>query len=302
MSVKDQLAARFGGNVMESMGAGRGAASGFGMPAPAVPRETARYAGCVRAKAALLIETGRIAPDPNQPRKEFDEESLDQLAGSLRERGQLQPIRVRWDEQMERWVIIAGERRWRAAVRAGIPQLAAVEASGPMTEDEILEDQLIENCLREDLRPIEQARAYKALMATRGLSIRQLGERLRIGHGTIAKAVALLNLPGEIQEAVDSGAIAAGTAYQLSKVEDPAEQAELAKEAAEGRLRRDEVEDRTRRPREGRGGRPRPWTFATERGKVSVSSLAEDFSEADLVELLRAALAECRKKGRERAA
>jgi ParB family chromosome partitioning protein len=301
MSVKDKLAARFGGNVMESMGAG-GAPAGFGMPAPAVPRETAKFVGCVRAKLAILIETGRIVPDPNQPRKEFDEESLEQLAGSLKERGQLQPIRVRWDDQMERWVIIAGERRWRAAVRAGIPQIAAVEASGPMTEDEILEDQLIENCLREDLRPIEQARAYKALMATRGLSVRQLGERLRIGHGTIAKAVALLNLPGDIQEAVDSGAIAAGTAYQLTKVGDAVEQAELAKEAAAGRLKRDEVEDRTRRPREGREGKGRPWTFATARGKVSVAALAEDFSEADLIELLRAALAECRKKSRSNAA
>jgi ParB family chromosome partitioning protein len=90
----------------------------------------------------------------------------------------------------------------------------------------------------EDLRPIEQARSFKALMATRGLSTRQLAERLRLGQATLAKALALLNLPGEIQEAVDSGEIAAGTAYQLTKVEDPAEQAELAREAASGHLRR----------------------------------------------------------------
>jgi ParB family chromosome partitioning protein len=285
-------------------GAGRGGwgAGGFVMPGPAIPRESAKFQGCTRAKAALLIDTGRIVPDPNQPRKEFDADALERLAGSLKERGQLQPIRVRWDDQMERWVIIAGERRWRAAVQAGLPQLAAVEATGPLSGDEILEDQLVENCLREDLRPIEQARSFKALMATRGLSTRQLAERLRLGQATIAKALALLNLPGEIQEAVDSGEIAAGTAYQLTKVEDPTEQAELAKEAAAGRLKRDEIEERTRRPREGRGGKPKPWTFATDRGKVTVAALAEDVTDEELTELLRVALAERRKKGRNRAA
>jgi ParB family chromosome partitioning protein len=254
MSVKDKLASRFGGNVLESMGAGTNGAGGFTLPTAAIPRESAKFQGCVRAKAALLIDTARIVPDPNQPRKEFDPESLERLAGSLKERGQLQPIRVRWDDQMQRWIIIAGERRWRAAVQAGLPQLAAVEATGPLTEDEILEDQLVENCLREDLRPIEQARAYKLLMSSRGLSTRQLADRLRIGQATIAKALALLNLPGEIQEAVDSGEIAPGTAYQLTKVADPTEQAELAREAAAGRLKRDEIEDRTRRAQtKGRG-------------------------------------------------
>src|SRR5262249_51747064 len=160
----------FGGNVMESMGAGR--AGGFALPAAPIPGESAKFRGCTRVKSALLIETGRVVPDPNQPRKEFDDASLGRLADSLKERGQLQPIRARWDAAMDRWVIIAGERRWRAAVRAGLSTITAIEATGPMTEDEILEEQLVENCLREDLRPIEQARAYKALIASRGLSQR----------------------------------------------------------------------------------------------------------------------------------
>ena len=107
-------------------------------------------------QVVLSIQVDRLVPDPNQPRKEFEPEVLVQLAESLKERGQLQPIRVRWDAAMERWVIIAGERRWRASVQAGLPTITAVEASKPLTEDEILEEQLIENCVREDLRPISK--------------------------------------------------------------------------------------------------------------------------------------------------
>ena len=107
--------------------------------------------------------------------------------------------------------------------------------------------------MREDLKPIEQAKAYKSLMASRGLSTRQLAERLQIGAASVAKALALLTLPCDVQEAVEAGQIAPGTAYELSKVEDPTEQADLAKEAATGRLKRDELKERTSTPRKSRG-------------------------------------------------
>ena len=83
--------------------------------------------------------------------------------------------------------------------------VTAVEATGPLTDDEILEEQLIENCLREDLKPIEQAKAYQVLLTSRGLSQRQLAERLRISQATIARSVAMLNLPDEIQASVECG-------------------------------------------------------------------------------------------------
>jgi ParB family chromosome partitioning protein len=155
-----------------------------------------------------------LTADPNQPRKFFDPELLERLAASLKERGQPQPVRVRWDETMQRWILIAGERRLRAAALAGMPRLAAVEASPDQTlsEDEIREEQLVENCVREDLRPIEQAHAYEALMKARGLSQRQLAEGLHIGQATIAKALALSGLAPAIQEAVDAGTIAPATA------------------------------------------------------------------------------------------
>ncbi|MBV8607738.1 MAG: ParB/RepB/Spo0J family partition protein, partial [Singulisphaera sp.] len=164
-----------------------------------------------------------------------------------------QPIRVRWDDTASRYVVVVGERRWRAAQLAGLESLACVVVAGEPTAEDLLEDQLVENALREDLKPIEQAKAYKSLMASRGLSTRQLAERLQIGAASVAKAIALLTLPCDVQEAVEAGQIAPGTAYELSKVEDPTEQADLAKEAAAGRLKRDELKERTSTPRKSRG-------------------------------------------------
>jgi ParB family chromosome partitioning protein len=216
-----------------------------------------------RLDAACVIRLDRIIPDPAQPRTEFDEEALGRLAESLKARGQLQPIRVRWDDAADRYVVVVGERRYRAAKLAGLETLACVVVTGSASPEDLLEDQLVENALREDLRPIEQARAYRALLSARGLSQRQLAERLQIGHASIARALALLDLPAPIQEAVERGDIAPNTGYELSKVDDPTEQASLARDAAEGRLKRDELKGRTRAPRElarakGRGAKARP--------------------------------------------
>ena len=220
----------------------------------AAPSSLARRSeGWKRLEAAAVIRLDRIIADPNQPRTEFDPESLGRLANSLRERGQLQPIRVRWDDAANRYVVVVGERRWRAARLAGLESLACVVVAGEPTAEDLLEDQLVENALREDLKPIEQARAYKSLMKSRSLSTRQLADRLQIGAATVAKALALLTLPGDMQEAVEAGRIAPGTAYELSKVDDPGEQAALAREAATGRLKRDEIQERTSTPRKGRG-------------------------------------------------
>ena len=206
-----------------------------------------------RLDAACVIRVDRIAADPNQPRTEFDPDALARLAESLKARGQLQPIRVRWDDAASAYVVVVGERRWKAARIAGLETLACVVVTGAATPEDLLEDQLIENCLREDLRPIEEARAFKALLESRGLSQRQLAERLQVGQGTISKALALLALPAEIQRSVDSGEIGPDAAYQLSKVSDPAEQAELARDAAKGELKRDEIRDKASPGRKGRG-------------------------------------------------
>jgi hypothetical protein len=106
-----------------------------------------QFQGRVQLRDACLIRLDRIEADPNQPRAEFDAESLDRLAASLKQRGQLQPIRVRWDDVNSRYIVIVGERRWRAAKLAGLESLACVVVPGNASPEEILEDQLVENCL-----------------------------------------------------------------------------------------------------------------------------------------------------------
>lgn len=256
-----------------------------------------------RLDAASMIRLERIGPDPKQPRKEFDEESLARLADSMKSRGQLQPIRVRWDDAADRYLVVVGERRYRAALLAGMDSIACVVVSGNPTPEDLLEDQLVENALREDLKPIEQARAYQALLAARSLSQRQLAERLQIGHASIARALALLELPSTIQEEVDEGKIAPNTAYELTKVEDPALQATLARDAAEGRLKRDQVQELTRTPRKGKaeprtkaGRRVTSRVLKTSAGRVTVELRKGEGLEAILaateeaVEQLRAEL------------
>lgn len=242
MKASEKLRAAAGANIAESMGRPAPVAS----PAVSAPHFTRtdgqeRYSGLNRVKGAFQVPVGRIAPDPNQPRKEFDGASLGELAESLRTRGLLQPIRVRWSADADQWVIIAGERRWRAAVLAGLATVAAVESPPGRTDDEVLEDQLVENCVREDLKPVEQARAFKALIDARGWSADRLAKALNLNESSVIRALHLLDLPGAVQDRVDSGQIAPSVAYEVSKLDDPAAQAELAERVVAEGLNRAEV-------------------------------------------------------------
>ena len=154
MKTGDSLRSKFGGNMRESVGTRPPVLS-----APDHGRESApsNRRDAPSLKHALLIPVDRIVPDPEQPRREFDQESLADLAESLKSRGQLQPVRVFWNESGGCWVLITGERRWRAAKLAGIGTLQAVEVEGTPDPGETLEDQLVENCIRTGLLPIEQA-------------------------------------------------------------------------------------------------------------------------------------------------
>ena len=266
-----------------------------GIPAPA-GAEAERLKGVSSLKRAFLIPVDRIVSDPEQPRREFDPEGLRELAESLKTRGQLQPVRVRWDEPSGNWVLISGERRWRAAALAGLPSLQAVEAKGTLTPDEILEDQLVENCLREDLKPIEQARAFKALMDVRGWSHRQLAEQLHIAPSAVSQALALLRLPDAVQESVEVGNLAPSAAYELSKVNDPEDQARLAAQVVADGLSRAETAEVVRRASgrtitgkgkgAGKGRKAKPHVFRTKAGtRVTVESRKILDNESILAEL-----------------
>jgi ParB family chromosome partitioning protein len=264
MSKLERLLGDVGANIDASMGAGREARPLHGAtPAPGVSAN-ARMQGVTRSKDAAEIPVNRITPDPDQPREEFDPESLARLAESLKTQGQLQPIRVRWMEGQGSYMIVMGERRWRAAKMAGLATMSCVIMDAPVEPGELLALQMIENCVREDLRPVEQAKAYKQLIATRGWSARQLASELAVNPATITRALALLDLPEGVQEQVERGALAPHTAYEVSKLETAEEQAMVATAAVDKGLTRGEVDElvkavRARRP--APSARPEPITM-----------------------------------------
>jgi ParB family chromosome partitioning protein len=147
---------------------------------------------------------------------------------SLKAHGQIQPISVRWSEDMGRYLIVTGERRWRASILAGRPTIAAVIIEGERSESQVLEMQLVENRLREDLQPIEQARAFRTLMDRNDWTAARLAEALQLTGASVTRALALLDLPYTVQDAVASGQLAPSVAYEVSKLDDPDAQAEVA--------------------------------------------------------------------------
>jgi ParB family chromosome partitioning protein len=213
----------------------------------------------VRSKDVALIELDRIVRDPAQPREEFDPESLERLAESLKARGQLQPIRVRWDEGQGAYVIVCGERRWRAARLAGMASVSCVLVDGPLDASQLLAIQLVENALRDDLRPIEQARAYRQLMDRNGWSTRQVARELSVAQPQVVRALSLLNLPGEVQDQVEQGTLAPATAYEIGKLDDPDAQRAMAGQVVAAKLTRQEAVEAVRRRKAGQpADRPAP--------------------------------------------
>lgn len=239
MAKDTDFRSRFGANLAESMGANRVSGAGGAIPS----EKPDRLDGTERLRAAAMIDVNRILPDPDQPRKEFDEDAIGRLAASLNEHGQIQPVAVRWSEDMGRYLIVSGERRWRASMVAGRKTIAAVIVEGERSDSKILEMQLVENCLREDLQPVEQARAFRTLMDRNGWSALRLGQTLHMSESTIIKSLALLTLPLAVQERVEAGELAPSVAYEVSRLDDPAQQAEVAaRVVTEGLSRAETVE------------------------------------------------------------
>ena len=176
----------------------------------------------------LEVDIEKIIPNPNQPRKNFDQEALNELAASIKVHGIVQPI-VLNKQSDGKYLIIAGERRWRAAKICGLATVPAVIKN--YTEKQIKEISIIENLQREDLNPIEAARAIKQLMDEYGLTQEVVSERIGKSRSNIANTLRLLTLYPEVLKMVETGQLSAGHARCLVVLEDPKLQIKLAQTA-----------------------------------------------------------------------
>lgn len=176
-----------------------------------------------------LVAVDRITVNPDQPRSRFDDDSLEELAASMKEVGVLQPIVVTGGE--DGYVLVAGERRWRAAKRAGLTEIPAVvrESTGHPT----LVEALIENVQRQDLTPLEEAHAYQQLLENYGMTQEQVASRVGKSRPAISNTLRLLQLPKEVQDMVDAGDLSAGHARALVGLEDAAYATHLAGRAVD---------------------------------------------------------------------
>ena len=166
------------------------------------------------------IELEKIKPNPNQPRKKFDPDALMDLRDSILEQGLIQPILVE-EIADDNYIIIAGERRYRASKMAGLKTIPAIVRS--FTDLQRMEVSLIENIQREDLNPVEEAKAYSYLLTQSGISQDELAKKVGKGRSTITNSLRLLNLSAKMLDALENGEFSSGHARALLSVENPAD-------------------------------------------------------------------------------
>jgi ParB family chromosome partitioning protein len=217
-----------------------------------------------------LIPIDRIHPNPSQPRQSIAEDAIAELAGSIRQYGVIQPVLVRTvDEGFE---LIAGERRWRAARRAGLEQIPAIVRES--TGAESFELALIENLQRQDLSPLEEAGAYRRLMEEFGLTQDQLAGRVGKSRAMVANLVRLLGLPDEIKQHVDSGALTMGHARAILAAPTATRQIALGREAVRRGLSVRDIERLAAASQ--RAQRSHPASSSASAGDVHIKSLEDD--------------------------
>lgn len=185
-----------------------------------------------------VVDINMVEPNREQPRKNFDEDALLELAESIKQFGLLQPILVQ--DRKTYYEIIAGERRWRAAKLAGLKKVPVIIRN--LTEQEIVEISLIENIQREDLNPIEEALAYKKLLTEFNLKQDEVADRVSKSRTAVTNSMRLLKLCDEVQQMVISDMISTGHARAILSVEDPEEQYTLAQKIFDDKMSVRDVE------------------------------------------------------------
>ncbi len=226
------------------MAASRGLGKGLDALIPVGINEKKAKAGNIneenaeRKEGEKLVNITKVEPNREQPRKNFDEDALDELAESIKQFGLLQPILVQ--DKSTYYEIIAGERRWRAAKKAGLKEIPVIIKN--LTEQEIVEISLIENIQREDLNPIEEAQAYKRLLTEFNLKQDEVAERVSKSRTAVTNSMRLLKLCDDVQKMVIDNMISTGHARALISIEDEKQQYEIAKKIYEEKLNVRDVE------------------------------------------------------------
>ncbi len=185
-----------------------------------------------------VVDINKVEPNRDQPRKNFDEDALEELADSIRQVGLIQPIVVQ--DRKGYYEIIAGERRWRACKKAGLKEIPVIIRN--FTEQEIVEISIIENIQREDLNPIEEAMAYKRLLEEFNLKQDEVAEKVSKNRTTITNSLRLLKLTDDVQQMIVDGKLSTGHARAIISIEDPAKQLEIAEKIFDEKMSVREVE------------------------------------------------------------
>jgi ParB family transcriptional regulator, chromosome partitioning protein len=219
-----------------------------------------RHGGLGRGLSALLqapsaslkeVPLEEIAPNHRQPRTEFDDEALDGLAASIKAVGVLQPVVVR-PRPEGGYELVVGERRWRAARRAGLERIPAVVREAG--EEDLLRDALIENLHREDLNPLEEAAAYRQLLDDVGMTHEELAERVGRSRAAISNAMRLLGLAPTVQRRIATATLSAAHGRALAALVDPESQERIAQRIVAQNLSVRQTEDLVRKLVEGGAG------------------------------------------------
>ena len=200
--------------------------------ATTVEAPVAKKPSSEHAADAVMMDIKKVEPNREQPRKTFGEDALNELAESIKQYGVLQPLLVQ--ERDDYYEIIAGERRWRAAKKAGIKEIPVIIKK--LTEQEIMEISLIENIQREDLNPIEEALAYKRLLNEFNLKQDEIAERVSKNRATIANSMRLLKLSEKVQQMIIDDKLTTGHVRPLISIEDPETQIMLAEKIFDEKL------------------------------------------------------------------
>lgn len=210
------------------------------IPAAAQKADSVKSEEKVESSSAqeTLVKITKVEPNREQPRKNFDEDALQELADSIKQFGLLQPILVQ--DRKTHYEIIAGERRWRAAKLAGLKEVPVIIRD--YTEQEIVEISLIENIQREDLNPIEEAQAYKKLLTEFNLKQDEVAERVSKIRTAVTNSMRLLKLCDEVQQMIIDDMISTGHARALISIEDPEQQYTIAQRVFDEKLSVRDVE------------------------------------------------------------